>query len=453
MPLTPQYMDPTRSGTTTGPRENLTGGEMGQLQNNVFLGGVGGTVASKKVKKKDKKGGNSGGGQSAAPATPAPQPKKKKKKKPQEPQKQQPVAYNPFTERFKTPGELRAEAARLAALSVPSEESLREQQAREEAGLAGLAGQLTGRVQQYVGQTGAGLAGLGALYGNIVGQARTAGEQAAAAAGAAPGVVTPAQPSESVAAQMANIGGAMAGFVPAAAMTGAQLVGASKQSLSKALADRASRISENTAKYLQQLQQSEVERAIAQQTAAQNAARLGLAEREFGLEQQESAFGQQVDLARLNLSQQRLALDIAETNQGFGKDKRKKIASAKTKILENADDWTTGDTGKFSFKFQFLDANGRPASVDAVGANEQEALGQVSGLLPSNVLANQSYTIQRGSREQGDLGPQAVLAKVVPILVNSGMTRKNARAWVIKNLLGGNANVSGAFAGGVGGTR
>jgi len=54
-----------------------------------------------------------------------------------------------------------------------------------------------------------------------------------------------------------------------------------------------------------------------------------------------------------------------------------------------------------------------------------------------------------GREIDSPLGPQAVLAKVVPILVNAGMTRKNARAWVIKNLLGGNANISGAFAGGV----
>ena len=428
MPLTPQYIDPNRPGTTTGPRENLTASELAQIK-----AGSGSNASG-------------GGAQASAPAPTAPKKKKKKKKRPQ---RQQPAPYNPFTERFKTPGELRAEAARLAALSAPSEEFLREQQAREEASLTGLTGELTGRVQQYVGQTGAGLAGLGSLYGNVVGQARTAAESAAAAAGAAPGVVTPAQPSESVTSQLANIGGALLGFVPAAAMTGAQLRGASKQSLSKALADRASQISENTAKYLQQLQQFEVERAIAQQTAAQNAARLGLSEREFGLKQQQAAFGQQVDLAQLSLSQQRLALDIAEANQGFGKDKRKKIASAKTKILENADEWTTGKTGNREYKISFLDDLGSPKTISSFGESPQEAVERVKNSIPQVRYNKGEYDAMPGREIDSPLGPQAVLAKVVPILVNAGMTRKNARAWVIKNLLGGNANISGAFAGGV----
>jgi len=219
--------------------------------------------------------------------------------------------------------------------------------------------------------------------------------------------------------------------------------------LSKALADRASQISENTAKYLQQLQQFEVERAIAQQTAAQNAARLGLSEREFGLKQQQAAFGQQVDLAQLSLSQQRLALDIAEANQGFGKDKRKKIASAKTKILENADEWTTGKTGNREYKISFLDDLGSPKTISSFGESPQEAVERVKNSIPQVRYNKGEYDAMPGREIDSPLGPQAVLAKVVPILVNAGMTRKNARAWVIKNLLGGNANISGAFAGGV----
>jgi len=399
-------------------------------------------------------GGNGGGG---VPAS-APAPKKKKKGK-KKPAKQQPAPYNPFTERFKTPSELRAEAARLAALSVPSEETLRAEQAREQLALEGLGSQLTGRVQQYVGQTGAGLAGLGSLYGSIVGQARTAGEQAAAAAGATPGLVTPAQPSESVAAQMANIGGALAGFVPAAATTGAQLVGASRQSLSKALADRASRISENTAKYLQQLQQTELKSPIPQTTAQKNPSRLGLTA-------QDQAFDQALANQRLGFEGQRIAQGWARIDQQLqqdiakaGTDRKKKVQSAKDSILENINDWTgmqTVSTGKgvYDVTIDMGTIGGGPKAVQIVAASEDEARRSAVAQYPNRPVS--SVIFVREDQVQRTPTPQEIRKTLVARLVNAGMNRKNAIRWVNANVVSvlspSSAGIGGAFTGGVGGS-
>jgi hypothetical protein len=325
----------------------------------------------------------------------------------------------------------------MAALGAPSEETLRGEQAREQAGIEGLTNALTGRISGFVGQTGAGLAGLGNLYGNIVGQARTGAESALAAAGAAPGLVSPAGPSEAVASQMANIGGALAGFVPAAATTGAQIAGTSRSNLTKALAERAATISGNTAKYLQQLRDDEYQRAVAQLTVEQNAARLGLSEQKFAADLQDKEFGRNLDLAKLNLSQKRLALDIQKANKSLGKDTKKKIASTKDRILNNADKWTTGSTGEYVFKITYNDVNSVPRTVEASGTSEQQAVDKVAGLMPANVVSNQSYLIERGAEAEGRLPNAAVIAKVTPILVGAGMSRKNARLWIIRNLLGG----------------
>lgn len=60
-----------------------------------------------------------------------------------------------------------------------------------------------------------------------------------------------------------------------------------------------------------------------------------------------------------------------------------------------------------------------------------------------------STTLFLENEIEGPLEDVAVIAKVLPILVNAGMTRANARRWIINNLLGGYANTAGAFEGGV----
>lgn len=375
------------------------------------------------------------------PVAPASAPKKKKKKK--KPQKPTTPAYNPFTAPFKTPSELRAEAARLAALGSTSEEALRAQQAQEEAGLTGLTGGLATALRGVSEAQTAGLAGLGSLYQQLGGAAQSAAQSAAAAAGA-PTSIAPGVTPTAVQA-FPGFGAAVRAYESVAPVIGAQLVGASRANLAKALTQRASQVSSDTAKYLRQLQQEEIDRAIAQTTAEQNIARLGLSEREFGLKAQDVAFGQQIDLAKLNLAQQKIAAQIQKDAAKAGKDKRKAIKSAQAKILGNVETWTTGETGEREYEISFLDEMGAPKSVTSYGRTSQEAVDRVKNSIPSNRLQNNQYDVLPGSTVEGRLGTAAVLAKVVPILVNAGMTRANARRWVMNNLL----NTSGAFMGGV----
>ena len=389
---------------------------------------------------------SSGSASTATAPTPAPKKKKKKKKKPEKPTT---PAYNPFTAPFKTPSELRAEAARLAALGSTSEEALRAQQAQEEAGLAGLTGGLATALRGVSEAQTAGLAGLGSLYQQLGGAAQSAAQSAAAAAGAptsiAPGTTPTAIASFLPTAAGPGLGAVVRAYESVAPVIGAQLVGASRANLAKALTQRAGQISSDTAKYLRQMQQEEVERGLAQATAQQNLARLGLSERELGLKAQDVAFGQQIDLAKLNLAQQKLAAQIAKDNRSIGKDRRKKVQSAQQKILNNVETWTTGETGEREYEISFLDEMGAPKSVTSYGRTSQEAVDRVKNSIPSNRLSANQYDVLPGSMVEGRLGTAAVLAKVVPVLVNAGMTRANARRWVINNLL----NTSGAFMGGV----
>lgn len=383
---------------------------------------------------------SSGSASTTTAPTPAPKKKKKKKKKPEKPTT---PAYNPFTAPFKTPSELRAEAARLAALGSTSEEALRTQQAQEEAGLTGLTGGLATALRGVSEAQTAGLAGLGSLYQQLGGAAQSAAQSAAAAAGA-PIDIAPGTTPTAIAA-FPGIGAAVRAYESVAPVIGAQLVGASRANLAKALTQRASQVSSDTAKYLRQLQQEEIDRAIAQTTAQQNIARLGLSEQELGLKAQDVAFGQQIDLAKLNLAQQKVAAQIQKDIAKAGKDKRKAIKSAQAKILSNVETWTTGETGEREYEISFLDEMGAPKSVTSYGRTSQEAVDRVKNSIPSNRLQSNQYDVLPGSMVEGRLGTAAVLAKVVPVLVNAGMTRANARRWVMNNLL----NTSGAFMGGV----
>jgi hypothetical protein len=163
------------------------------------------------------------------------------------------------------------------------------------------------------------------------------------------------------------------------------------------------------------------------------------------LKQQDVAFGQQLDIAKLNLAQQKIAAQIRKDAAKAGKDKRKAIKSAQAKILGNVETWTTGETGEREYEISFLDEFGAPKSVTSYGRTSQEAVDRVKNSIPSNRLQSNQYDVLPGSTVEGRLGTAAVLAKVVPILVNAGMTRANARRWVMSNLL----NTSGAFMGGV----
>jgi hypothetical protein len=231
---------------------------------------------------------------------------------------------------------------------------------------------------------------------------------------------------------------------------GAQLVGASRANLAKALTQRASQISSDTAKYLRQLQQEEIDRAIAQQTSEQNLARLGLSEQELGLKAQDVAFGQQLDLAKLNLAQQKVAAQIQKDAAKAGKDKRKAIKSAQARILSDPEKWKTGTTGEREFEFSWLDQNMSVQRVTGVGATKEQAFNSVVNTLPPNT-GIEDLQVSAGKPFEGQLGSAAIIAKVVPLLVSAGMTRRNAEIWVRRNLLSGAGipGTGGAFMGGV----
>jgi len=181
---------------------------------------------------------------------------------------------NPLTSAFLTPSQLRDQAANLAALSVPTEQSLRDAAARQQAGLGGLTNALTGTLTGLADRTQAGLAGFGNLYSQLANTAQSSGQSAAAAAGAPTSGVPGG--SATMASNLANLAAPSMGYAPAAAVTGAQMQGAVAANLTKALMDRSSTLSADTAKYLQQLQQQEYQKATGQQTIQQNAALLGL---------------------------------------------------------------------------------------------------------------------------------------------------------------------------------
>lgn len=389
------------------------------------------------------------GGSASTTTTPAPAPKKKKKKR--KPEKPTTPAYNPFTAPFKTPAELRAEAARLAALGSPTEEALRAQQQQEEAGLAGLTGGLSTALRGVSEAQTAGLAGLGSLYQQLGGAAQSAAQSAAAAAGAptsiAPGTTPTAIASFLPTAAGPGLGAVVRAYESVAPVIGAQLVGASRANLAKALTQRASQISSDTAKYLRQLQQEEIDRAIAQQTSEQNLARLGL-------QQQEQQFGQQIDLAqlqqgqqRIDLSAQRLAAQLLKDAGKPAKDKAKQIKKKQDQILNNRAKWTKATkvgTGEYNFKFSI-----GGESYEATGRNANDAFGKLlqSGSVEGDTW--DSYTQGSEITRQQTPTTEDIVKMLQPILTTAGMNPKNARNWILRNVLNIQGSPGGAFMGGV----
>lgn len=357
-------------------------------------------------------------------------------------------AYNPLTADFKTPSQLRKEAAELAALSVASEDILRQQQAREEAGLTGLTSALSGRLGDIAAQQTAGLQGFGSLYGRLAGAAQTAGGSALAAAGADPGLAAGANPL--VAGQLLNLSAPLMGYQPAAEAIGQRLIGASQGALGKALMERSAQLSANTAKYLRDLQDTEIQRAISQGTLAQNEARLGLTA-------ENQAWDRQVDTARISQGWQRLAQSAANAGAKAGKDKAKAIQSTKDRILTDLDAWTGASvpTGKFEYTVYFTDPiDGlKKLPKTFVAMSKAEAIEQAKSSVPENRV--NTISAEKGDEQLGTPTAQQIMSRIVPILVNKGMTRRNAQAWVRKFVLapsGINVNPSGAFMGGVGGS-
>ena len=408
----------------------------------IFLGGVGGPVASPKKPKKPKKPKATTTTTTTATAAAAPgktaaekaAAKKAAQKKAAEKRKAEAAAAaaaarNPLNQPFKTPNEIRAEAARLAALGSVSEEALRTESAAQQRDISGLSTALTGRLAGLGSEYAATLGGLTSQYGQLAGQAQSAGESAAAAAGAPTSIAPGASPT--VATTMAALGAIPATYAPAAAMRGAMLGGEARAALTKALADRATKVSSDTAKYLYQLQQDEYQKAIAQETSAQNAARLGLS-------QQSAEFGQQVDLAQLEQGQQRIdiqaqraAAQIQKDIAALGVKNAKAIQTAKSKLLTTPFKWTKPKqvpTGEYTFTFEVGDKK-----YSSTGRNAEEAKARLGSAINQNLV----YPVKQGKEIIKSVAPnnEDVIKLVLPSLVTAGMKPKNARLWILKNIL------------------
>lgn len=359
---------------------------------------------------------------------------------------------NPLMRRFMTPNEIRAEAARLAALSVPSTQAIQQQYAAEQAGIQGLTGALSARLGDIAAQQTAGLAGFGDLYSKLAGGAQAAGQAVAAAAGA-PAVAPGATPT--IAPEFMRQAYAVTGYQPAAEAVGARLGAESRANLTKALVDRATKVSADTAKYLQSLRDTELQRAISQSTLEQNQARLGLS-------QQQEAWNQYVDTQRINQGWQRISDQAAKAAANAATkaagNRKKAIQNAKDSILNNIDKWTGASvaTGTYEFNVYYTDPTTQelkkvPKTITA--SNASDAKMKAASMVPS--VSASTVQVEQGNQILGSPTSQQVLQKVVPILVNAGMSRKNAIAWVNANMLPGiapTATSGGTFLGGVGGS-
>lgn len=380
-------------------------------------------------------------------------------------QRQQ-ARLNPLNAPFKTPAQLRAEAQRMAELSVVPEETLRAEQQKQETGLGALTGTTTSMLGGYQQQVAGGLQGLGQMYQNIAGTASEAGQEALAAAGAAttaaPGAVA------AVPAEFANLVASTAGYVPAAAATGQRLIGESRLGLTKALTDRANTLSSNMAKYLDELKQREYEKAVAQEVNRQNIARLGLQEQQIAADVAMDEANLALKRQGLALDAQRLLLDIEkESNRQANrfadknKKKREKIRSAQEQILASVDELfkpAEYATSKRKYKVNYVipapgteDPLGQPKTgsteVEATSLEDaQEVFGkQYPGFTFANASALGFVTEFRVPKRS------EVLNSTVRTLVKAGMTRKRARRFVLDEVLPLLPSYSGAFLGGVGG--
>jgi hypothetical protein len=369
-------------------------------------------------------GGSSGGGGGSAAAV---VPKKKKKKKPV---KKTPAAYNPLTAPFKTPGELRKEAAELAALSVASEESLRQQQALQETGLTGLTTALTNRLSGVSNDYASMLKGLQGTYGNVAAGATSAGESAVAASGA-PSTTPVAGANPLMASNFAALGAVPGTYAGSAELTGAQLIGGSKAKLQDALITRANTVSENTAKYLRQLQDTEYNKAIAQVTSEQNAARLGV-------DAQYKAGQLGVAQSRAATAAGQLARQI-EKDKNAGKSSASTIKSVQKGILTNPNTWTEPTYSSSDYEWTFALGDGKFAT--GIGPNRNAA---IKNALDSGSMAANSVEQNKGNLAWGVQGSAIkiipkyadVQAQLISLLTNAGMTPVNAAKWILKFMPG-----------------
>ena len=350
---------------------------------------------------------------------------------------------NPLLAPYKSPAQLRAEAAELAALSVASEESLRTQQGLQETGLTGLTTALSNRLSGVSNDYAGMLRGLQGSYNTVAGDATSAGETALAAAGA-PTSTPVAGANPLMASNFAALGAVPATYAGAAELTGAQLVGGSKAKLQDALIARSNTVSANTAKYLQQLQDTEYSKAIAKVTADQNAARLGIdAEYKAGqLGVAQTNAQTRIDANAIKRENNKIKLQIANAG-GTGK---KAIRAAQRGLLGSAGSYVQGvtsasgdNTYTVTIKSQLLPYDIK--TVPIVATSPEAAREKANKLYKGNPnIDGGGYTVSDVILDRANSSTvvptqEQVIQRTIGFLTMAGMNPNVARQWIIDNII------------------
>jgi len=407
-------------------------------------------TGAKKPKVKEPKQDSGDGGGAAAPAAPAGLTAAEKKAARAEKIAAQKAANaaakreknNPLLTPYKSPSQLRKEAADLAALSVASEESLKAQQALQETGLTGLTTALSNRLSGVSNDYAGMLRGLQGTYGNISAGATSAGETALAAAGA-PTSTPVAGADPQMASNFAALGAVPATYAGAATLTGAQLIGGSKAKLQDALIARSNTVSENTAKYLQQLQDTEYNKAIANVTAEQNATRLGIdTEYKAGMLGVAQTNAQtKIDANAIKRENNVIKREIAAAG-GTGP---KAIQAAKKGLLAAADSYVKGFTsasGDSTYNITLAPRSPQDdiKTVPIVAASPEEAREKAAKLYGTSGAAGPGYDIadvvlDRANTSTVAPTPKEVIARTIGLLTIAGMNPNAARKWIIQHII------------------
>lgn len=346
--------------------------------------------------------------------------------------------YNPLMTSFDSPQEQARQASSLALLGQPSEAALKAQSAQQQAGIAGLTTALQGRLGQINTQNIASNAGLADVYSQIAAQGQAAGNTAAAAAGGPANLAAGGNPT--VASNAANLNAQTMGLVPAAGFQGNVFANQASSALTKALVDRASNVSSDTAKYLQQIQNQAYQKATGQQTIAQNAALLGIKKDTLASQNvyrqgqlQNAADSNQIKLMQY---QRQVKADLAK----YGGTSRKPLESAMKRILDQQISLTASSdkpTGLNTYQVQVVDPITQSLSTKTVyGADAASAVTNTLGAgvqISGQAVPMGPQTISQPPNKTqlvSSLASQLVLASRK---TNSPWTMAKATKWILAN--------------------
>ena len=351
--------------------------------------------------------------------------------------------YNPLVTRYKSPAELRAEAAELAALSVASEESLRTQQGLQETGLTGLSTALGNRLAGLNTEYQATLGGLGNAYGQTAANTAAATNEQLIASGA-PSSVAPVGANPMLANTTALLGAVPSQYAATAAATGAQLVGASRSKLQDALVTRSNTVSANTAKYLQALRDTEYNKAVANVTAEQNATRLGIdTEYKAGMLGVAQTNAQtKIDANAIKRENNILKREIAAAG-GTGK---KAIKAAQKSLLGSAPSRVQGVTSASGDNTYTVTITSKTPPYDIktvpiVAADPEKAREKANSLYKGDPnIAGGGYSVSDVILDRANSSTvvptqEQVIQRTIGFLTMAGMNPNAARQWIIDNII------------------